>query len=324
VAISLLIGAVLLAAVLMRVDWTEMRTVLAECEPWYVVPIVATMLIHYVFKGLRWRILLAARAPVARLLAVRLTYVGYFMNNLLPARAGELGRPYLLSLARPDLPFSFTLATLFGDKMFDLGCLLLLLLISFTVVPLPDGIAHGMMAAAAACCALLAIGGAAAWWHAREQRGADEPSLARRLTQRLGRRGERVYKTMLTFAEGLAAVTSLRRLVLATFHSLMSFAFLAAMTWCCLRMVGLQAGILESLFVIGLVGLSFLIPAPPTNVGNIHFFGTQAVLLLGIGDLERAFAFSVLLHLNQVVTVSAAGVISLAGLDWRRLRDLSK
>jgi len=316
------IGAGLLTAVLVRVDWTEVGQVLAQSRPIWIVPIAASMLAHYVFKGLRWRILLAARAPVPRLLAVRLTYVGYFMNNLFPARLGELGRPYLLSLNVCGIPFSFALATLFGDKLFDLVFLVLCLLLSFAVVPLPEDVLWGMGAATVVSCAILAGGLWAAWWYGQER--DRDGSVLERLARRGGRWGDRIYRTLLSFAEGLSSVSSPRRLALAFVHSLASFVLLGTTTWCCLEMVGIHADVLTCLFVMGLLGLSFLIPAPPTNAGNIHFFATHALVLLGAADLERAFAFAVVTHLNQVVTVSAAGMISLVGLDWRRLRDLAR
>ena len=318
--LGLLVGVVLLALVMMRVDWSEMGRVVADSHPLYALPIAASMLIHYVFKGLRWRILLAARAPVSRILAVRLTYVGYFMNNLLPARMGELGRPYLLSQNVPNMPFSFALATLFGDKLFDLVLLVMCLAISFAVVPLPPSVVQGMMAAMAVCCVILAIGIVASWWHGNLRDRADRDNRLLLFMLRW-RYGERIYGQLLTFAEGLSAVSSLRRLLLAFGHSVLSFLFLTGTTWCCMAMVGIKADLLTSLFVMGMVGLAFLIPGPPTNVGNIHFFGTQALLLLGAAELEQAFAFSVVIHLNQVLTVSVAGVAALWGLDWRRLRD---
>lgn len=321
--LGLLIGAVLLSVLLMRVDWSELRTVIVTSEPLYLLPIVATLLLHYVFKGLRWRVLLAARATVPRVLAIRLTYVGYLMNNVLPARIGEVGRPYLLSSNVSNMPFSFALATLLGDKLFDMAALVLALLLSLLLVPMPENVVLGMMVATAVCCAILATGAAAAWWHGREQGRDAGSSPLLRLARRFGERGDRVYSTMLTFAEGLSSVSSVRRFAWAVVHSITSFAVIMGTVWCCLEMVGIDAGPMECVFVVGFLGLSFMIPAPPTNVGNVHFFAIQALILLGVDDLERAFAFSLVFHLSQVLTVSAAGMLSLVGLDWRRLRDLN-
>lgn len=321
--LGVLIGVVLLAAVLWRLDGSRMREVIAASEPIYLLPIAVTMTIHYVFKGLRWRVLLSARAPVSRLLAVRLTFIGFFMNQIFPARLGELGRPYLLSTNVPAVPFSFALATLFGDKLFDLSCVVVFLLISLAAVPLPEAVAQALAVTTVGCCGILAVGLGAAWWRGREQSRTGDGSGLRRLTSRAGRHGDRIYTTVLTFAEGLGALASVRRAVLSVGHTLACYGFLLVSTWCCARMVGIELGLLQCLFVIGVLGLSFMIPAPPTNAGNLHFFGTQALLVLGVAGLEQAFAFSAITHLAQVLSVSVVGPISLIGLDWRRLRELA-
>lgn len=324
VVVGLLIGAVLLSVLLMRIDGSELRAVLVTSEPLYLLPIVATLLCHYVFKGLRWRVLLSARASVPRVLVVRLTYVGYLMNNLLPARIGEVGRPYLLSLNVANMPFSFALATLVGDKLFDLAALVLALLLTLALLPLPEAVVQGMMAATAVCCVILVTAMAAAWWHGRERGRGEAASPVLRMTRRFGRKGGRIYDTLLTFAEGLSSVSSPRRFAWALVHSAASFVLIVTTVWCCLEMVGIRTSPMQCLFVVGFLGLSFLIPAPPTNAGNIHFFGIQALVLLGMDDLERAFAFSLIFHLSQVLTVAIVGLFSLIGLDWRRLRDLRK
>jgi len=324
VGLGFVVGVALLGVVLMGIDWAKMRAVLADSEPLYLLPIGATLLVHYVFKGLRWRVLLSTRAPVPRGLAIRLTFVGFFMNHLFPARMGELGRPYLLSRHIPDVPFTFALATLFGDKLFDLAFVALCLAVSFAVLPLPASVVQAMAVTTGICCVILAVGIAAAWWHDRELGRDGGDSLLRRLTRRLGRFGDRVYQTLLTFAEGLSAVSSLRRLAAASAHATVSFLFLVGTTWCCLEMVGIDADVRTCLFAMGLIGVSFMIPAPPTNAGNMHFFATVAVVLAGAADLERAFAFAVVTHLSQVVSVSAAGILSLVGLDWRQLWKLNR
>ena len=84
----------------------------------------------------------------------------------------------------------------------------------------------------------------------------------------------------------------------------------------------MEGSLLTCVFATGLIGVSFMIPAPPTAAGNVHFFATASLLLLGVAGLEQAFAFAVVTHLNQVVSVSAAGIVSLVGLDWRQLKEL--
>src|SRR5205085_7402135 len=71
-------------------------------------------------RARRWRTILdpvAPRVPFGPLW--RSTSIGVMMTNVLPARAGELARPYALTREVPGIPFSMSLASVVVDRVFD-------------------------------------------------------------------------------------------------------------------------------------------------------------------------------------------------------------
>src|SRR5438270_488207 len=71
-------------------------------------------------RARRWRTILdpvALHLPFGPLW--RSTAIGVMMTNLLPARAGEIARPYALSREVPEVPFSAALASVAVDRVFD-------------------------------------------------------------------------------------------------------------------------------------------------------------------------------------------------------------
>ena len=48
------------------------------------------------------------------------THIGYFLNNILPFRAGDLGRAQLLSNQSKEIRFSFLFGSLVAEKIIDL------------------------------------------------------------------------------------------------------------------------------------------------------------------------------------------------------------
>ena len=48
------------------------------------------------------------------------THIGYFLNNILPFRAGDLGRAQLLSNQSKEIRFSFLVGSLVAEKIIDL------------------------------------------------------------------------------------------------------------------------------------------------------------------------------------------------------------
>ncbi len=317
--ISLLIAAIFLALIVRQLDWQGVVDVLRSSRSDLVAPVLALLLVHYALKGLRWRALLATETAVPALLAIRLTFVGFLMNNFLPARMGELGRPWLLTTNHPGVRFPFALATMLGVKLFDLMAVIICLLISSLLVPMPPFARGGILALSVACGLALATGLVAARWVRGEQPG--EGRLFGLLQRVLGDRAESIHTSLLHFAAGLATMTHPRAFLVASAYTLVSFALLAAALLLCMEIVGVSAGLSHCVFVMGMIGIGFTIPAPPTAAGNYHFFASQALLLAGVAGPDAAFAFALVAHITQVLANSAGGLISLVGLDWRKLRE---
>jgi uncharacterized protein (TIRG00374 family) len=316
--VSLLIAGVFLALVVRGLDWREVGEVLRASRTELLVPVLVLLVAHYALKGLRWRALLAEEIEVPRLLAVRLVFVGFLMNNFLPARAGELGRPYLLTANVPGARFSFALATMLGVKLFDLLAVVLCLLASALVLELPPFAHTGILVLSLASLVALATGVLAARWVEADRRREGKGQLERLLERFAGERAEKLYEIALHFAAGLATMSRPRAFLAAMAYTAGSFALLAVALLLCMEIVHVQGGLEHTVFVMGMLGIGFMIPAPPTGAGNYHWFATQALLLTGLADPEAAFGFALIAHITQVVANSSGGVLSLIGLDWRK------
>ena len=87
-------------------------------------PLVATAS-TYVLRALRWVYLLQPIGPTRFSVAFRTTVIGFAANSVLPARVGEVLRPYLLA-RRENLPVTATFATIILERLLDLVTVLLL------------------------------------------------------------------------------------------------------------------------------------------------------------------------------------------------------
>jgi uncharacterized membrane protein YbhN (UPF0104 family) len=72
----------------------------------------------YLLHGWRWKLLLAPIGRIPYSYAVEAIYVGLFANEVLPLRAGELIRCFLLSKSTAT-PLSITFASAFIERIFD-------------------------------------------------------------------------------------------------------------------------------------------------------------------------------------------------------------
>src|SRR5689334_9041352 len=86
--------------------------------------VVATCM--FPLRARRWRTILDPISPKLPFGPLwRAVAIGTMMTNILPARAGELARPFALSRERPDVPFSAALASVAVDRVFDAIAVLL-------------------------------------------------------------------------------------------------------------------------------------------------------------------------------------------------------
>jgi uncharacterized protein (TIRG00374 family) len=93
---------------------------------WVAFAVVADIAV-YCWHGWRWLLLLHPVEAVTLRQTIRAIYVGLFANEVLPFRAGEVLRCYLLS-RWTALPFSVSLSSILIERVFDglwlCGCLL--------------------------------------------------------------------------------------------------------------------------------------------------------------------------------------------------------
>src|SRR5947209_5240263 len=83
----------------------------------------------YVVQGWRWIMVLRPVDSVSAWNSIRAIYVGLFANEVVPLRAGEIIRCYLLS-GWTDIPVSVTLASAFIARLFVGTCLGVCLVLS--------------------------------------------------------------------------------------------------------------------------------------------------------------------------------------------------
>ncbi|MBV9266773.1 MAG: flippase-like domain-containing protein [Acidobacteriaceae bacterium] len=84
---------------------------------WVFIAIVADCCI-YLLHGVRWKLMLAPIEAIPYWKTIEAIYVGLFANEVLPLRAGELIRCFLLSKLT-DLPLSVTFASALIERIFD-------------------------------------------------------------------------------------------------------------------------------------------------------------------------------------------------------------
>jgi len=121
------ISAVFIGLFLRATHPRELGDALEQANYWYVVPGTAVLFVAISVRCLRWSVLMRPVAPMGPVRLFPYAIIGYMANNLLPARAGEVVRAYVLG-DRERVSKMGTFGTIAVERLFD-GCVLVLMLL---------------------------------------------------------------------------------------------------------------------------------------------------------------------------------------------------
>lgn len=308
----------------MRGVWAETR----RAEPLPLVLATVATLATYLLRALRWQYLLAPIGPTRFSTAFRTTVIGFAASFLLPARAGEVIRPYLLA-RRENLSATAAFATIVLERLLDLLVVLLLFAgFVFTVAP-------GDVAGDPTQFARVKFGGALAM--AAAAGGSIVLFILAGHPERIGRlalRVERVLPAKLahavarfaqTFAEGLAVLRQPGRLVAALLLSFPLWLSIALGIWLTSRAFHITFPYAGSFLVTTVLVVGVAVPTPGA-IGGFHAAYQIAVQTFFAAPTDRAVGGAIVLHAISFlpVTLLGAAFMFAEGLTLTNARALAE
>tara|TARA_X000001036_G_scaffold113313_1_gene106163 strand:- start:2754 stop:3674 length:921 start_codon:yes stop_codon:yes gene_type:complete len=103
-----------------QVDLQKILAAFSATNIWYVIIAFIITAITFILRSLRWKTLLNAPRSLNLHHYSSTTHIGYFLNNILPFRAGDIFRAQLLSNHDKDIKLTYLLGSLVGEKIIDL------------------------------------------------------------------------------------------------------------------------------------------------------------------------------------------------------------
>ena len=118
--LSISVATLCLYFAFQQVNLKDINRVLFTANLFYVFLATLITFITFILRSIRWRILLNTPKELSFVQYMSSTHIGYFLNNILPFRAGDLGRAQLLSNQSKEIRFSFLVGSLVAEKIIDL------------------------------------------------------------------------------------------------------------------------------------------------------------------------------------------------------------
>ncbi len=299
--------------------WEELSRAVVRANYFWLLPGVAVYFLAVWARAWRWRYLLRPLKEISTAHLFPTVAIGYFGNNILPARAGELLRAVVLKKDE-GVPISASLATIIVERVFD-GVVML----GFVFVNLPELARltdHSGFVGDIRSLALLGSGvflGALAIFLGMAMMPQRSARLASALVKRLlpGPIQQKSLGLIERFLGGLESLRSARSVWMVFLTSVVIWLLETGKYWFVMHAFPFEVSFFALMLMNGIVNLATTIPSAPGYVGTFDAPGIAVLQAYGVAKALAA-AYTLILHIALWAPITALGGYYLLkrGIRW--------
>jgi glycosyltransferase 2 family protein len=274
----------------------------------YVLPFLALMFLMQVLRSFRWGLILNPLAKIDQLSLFSVTSVGFLAIVSIPARLGELARPYLIT-KKSCLKMSSALGTIIVERVLDSLTVLVIAVFVLFFIPLPPWLVRASVLFLLATLAVLAV--MILMILKQEASLRVLATLSGRLPVRYA---EGLNRLIGHFLQGFRIMVNPALLISVTGLSILIWLIDVLAIYLLFLAFGFQLPVTAAfvLMIILIVGIA--IPTAPGFIGNWHYF---CILALSLFDVPRtdALTFAIIYH---ALSIGLVVLLGLAFLPFNR------
>jgi len=288
---------VMLVVFARKVNWLDTWRTMRSASMPLLVTAALVNLASIVVKALRWWVFLRPIGAPSFPLALRATFAGAGLNNVLVANGGEAARVVFIARAA-HVPSAKVLATLALERLFELVGYVILLSLAATFLALPSALERVKPFAVAVLVLMFAL---LAWLLRRpdvvEEIVGPKPASWH---GRVREYGGRVIRTIGQLSSG-------PRFIAAVVLSVLTWALQVATYQLTARAAHLPMTTVATVAALLAVNLGFALRATPGNVGVFQAAYAATAAAFGM-DRDQAIAVAFLIQAQQILPVTLLGV----------------
>ncbi|MEO6050098.1 MAG: lysylphosphatidylglycerol synthase transmembrane domain-containing protein [Pyrinomonadaceae bacterium] len=284
-----------------NLDWQAVTVSLRRADPWYLAVSVLIICIGYLFRAVRWKVLLEpiTKSSLKELFAT--TTVG-FAAIFLIGRMGEIVRPMWLPMRDRRVRPSAALVTLALERVFDLAALVCFFAVNLlwfkpqagreTEFEYVEWVGWLMLVGVVLGFIALII---------FQRISPRVIAWTERVTTRtwIPARLQEIFISILKqLVSALAILRDWREIFWVSFWTMMLWLSIALPTWFVLLAFGLPITFTDALFIMGFAAVGSVVPTPGGAAGAFHTATAASIVFLK-NDVSRedAAAVSIAMHL---------------------------
>jgi uncharacterized protein (TIRG00374 family) len=301
VILGILISVVLVYLSIRGINLQDVFRDLQRIQFSYVISFIILIMLMQWLRSYRWGVMLQPMEKIDQLSLFSVTSVGFLAIASIPARIGELARPYLIS-KRSSIKMSSALGTILVERIFDSFTVLTfaIIILFFTDLPpwmIKSSIIFFLLALVMFCFIIFLI----------LRRDAALKLINGILSKLPGKFAHKIDELIHHFIDGFQIITNIKLFLYLFFLSALIWLVDVLAIYMLLESFGFGLPVMASfvLMIILIVGIA--IPTAPGYIGNWHFACVLALSLFGLAKAE-ALSFALVYHFLSMIIVVVLGV----------------
>lgn len=329
---GVLLSVVTLYFALRNVSFDDVLQSILSIDPFWLLPIPLTIMISFLFRVIRWQLILRTSQNVPFFAAYHPLMIGFMLNCILPARAGEVARPMVLKQLG-NVPFSTGLASIAAERFFDILVLLIFFAVMFQMVEIDPHIkiafgkyhlnkslllslGTGMVKLGIMIICIMALISSNKVRNIISSFLIVLPGFFIRENQSIkNKMEERICKPLIRIIDnigyGFSVIKKPGEIALCFILSIMIWVF-AGISYYLLSLgfSGISLNIMEIFIFMIIICMFIALPSAPGYWGLWEAGGVFALTIFGVSANEAA-SFTLANHVMQFLPVIIAGIISM-------------
>ncbi|HPE06637.1 MAG TPA: lysylphosphatidylglycerol synthase transmembrane domain-containing protein [Smithellaceae bacterium] len=298
------LGIVLIYFSVRGIDFNETLTDLKKVHLGYAGLSLFFIILMQALRSYRWGVILEPMEKISQFTLFAVTSVGFLAIAAIPARIGELARPYLIA-KRSSINMSSALGTIIVERVLDSLAVLTITVAVFILQDLPSwmfksGILFFSVTMLVIACMIGLI-----WRRERAVKIIDW--ILRWLP---GKLAQKVNHVIHHFIDGFQVITDVNRLLYLLLLSAVVWLVDVAAIYTLLLAFGFNLPLLAAFVVMVILIAGIAIPTAPGFIGNWHYACILGLSLFGIAKPE-GFSFALVYHFLSMIVVIILGAIFL-------------
>ena len=297
---GIVLGIVLIYFSVRGIDFNETLLYLKKIQLGYAALSLFFIVLMQALRSYRWGVILQPIERIDQFTLFAVTSVGFLAISAIPARIGELARPYLIS-KKSSIKMSSAFGTIIVERVLDSLSVLTITIAVLLLQDLPSWMIKSGILFFAITVLIIAFIIVLVW-----QRETAVKIIDRILQLLPGKLAQKVMSVIHHFIDGFQVITDVKRLLYLLFLSMVVWVVDAAVIYSMFLAFGFDLPLLAAFVIMVILIAGIAIPTAPGFIGNWHYACILGLGLFGIAKPE-ALAFALVYHFLSMLVVVVLG-----------------